>query len=210
MTLRTLTCMSVSVAAAVAMIACERGMTPASPDVNMSAAAPLAAPSAGPGGAGPAIPRQSSDRDHDRMVTIHDACDPTTFNAVLGAGSCTRNGGVTFQQFIDELTRSGVARQWFFAPPNATLREGDTFVVVNHGGETHTFTEVENFGGGLFPNLNALAHTPVVAPECTTLDSDDFIPAGGTYREKATEAGREKYQCCIHPWMRLEARINAK
>src|SRR5829696_3338755 len=39
-----------------------------------------------------------------RLVTMLDACDPTSFNAVIGPGTCVRNGGVTFQQFINELT----------------------------------------------------------------------------------------------------------
>jgi hypothetical protein len=138
---------------------------------------------------------------------MSDACDPETFNAVLGPNSCVRNGGVTFDNFIAQLTRVERVPSWFFAPPNATARVGDEFVVWNKGGETHTFTEVDDFGGGIVPSLNALMHLSTVAPECTTLAPEDFVRAGGTYREDISEAGLEKYQCCIHPWMRLEARI---
>ena len=39
----------------------------------------------------------------------------------------------------------------------------------------------------------------------------DFIAPGATFREEDEEEGEEagsvKYQCCIHPWMRLEARV---
>jgi hypothetical protein len=38
-------------------------------------------------------------------VTLFDACDPATFNAVLGPGACTRSGGITFQSFVEQLTR---------------------------------------------------------------------------------------------------------
>src|SRR5262245_20994904 len=40
----------------------------------------------------------------ERLVNVMDACDPTTFNAVLGPGGCTRNGGITFTDFIAQLT----------------------------------------------------------------------------------------------------------
>jgi hypothetical protein len=37
------------------------------------------------------------------------------------------------------------------------------------------------------------------------LEADDFVAPGGTYRETVDHAGHLKFQCCIHPWMRLEA-----
>jgi hypothetical protein len=37
------------------------------------------------------------------------------------------------------------------------------------------------------------------------LEGDDFVPPGGTYRETVDGSGTLKFQCCIHPWMRLEA-----
>jgi hypothetical protein len=87
------------------------------------------------------------------------------------------------------------------------VRVGQDFVATNKGGEVHTFTEVAEFGGGLVPLLNQLSHVPEVAPECTlaALDPDDFVPPGGTYRERVSHSGNLKFQCCIHPWMRLEA-----
>ena len=57
--------------------------------------------------------------------------------------------------------------------------------MINRGGEKHTFTEVAEFGGGIVPLLNDLAHVPDVAPECRpdVLEADDFVAPGGTYRE---------------------------
>ena len=78
---------------------------------------------------------------------------------------------------------------------------------VDQGGEVHTFTEVKQFGGGIVADLNVLAHTPDVAPECAALENDDFVAPGGKYRETVHESGTAKFQCCIHPWMRLEARV---
>jgi len=146
----------------------------------------------------------------ERVVSIFDACDPTTFNAVLGAGACTRNGGVSFQAFIDMLTTHQTAGPWHFAPNVLTMKEGQKLVAVNNGGETHTFTEVEEYGGGIVPSLNQLSGNPQVAPECTQLKPGDFLPPGARSSEVTDESGVEKYQCCIHPWMRAEVRIAAE
>jgi hypothetical protein len=149
------------------------------------------------------------------IVNLMDACDPQTFNAPppagAGPGTCARNGGVTFQNFIEQLMRFGSIGAWHMAPPDPNLLVGQHFLAVNHGGETHTFTEVEEFGGGIVPALNTLANTPVEAPECKALESDDFIAPGATYvSDTEEESGEEKYQCCIHPWMRLTAHIREK
>ncbi|HEX8906067.1 MAG TPA: hypothetical protein VF771_14565 [Longimicrobiaceae bacterium] len=145
--------------------------------------------------------------DLNRNISLMDACDPATFNAAIGPGTCVRNGGMTFQQFLAELQANGSVGAWHMSPTMLTVSEGQTLFVTNRGGETHTFTEVEEFGGGIVPSLNQLSGNTEVAPECNSLDADDFIPAGGTYSEEEDEAGVEKYQCCIHPWMRMTVRI---
>jgi plastocyanin len=140
-------------------------------------------------------------------VIMQDACDPDSFNAVIGAGACVRNGGMKFDAFIEQLTKLGFVGPWHFAPKSVTARTGQEFLVMNQGGETHTFTEVEEFGGGIVADLNERMHLSTVAPECKALEQDDFVAPGQTYREEIEESGHEKYQCCIHPWMRLEANI---
>jgi hypothetical protein len=81
---------------------------------------------------------------------------------------------------------------------------GQTLLAVNQGGEVHTFTEVENFGGGIVLALNALSGNPVPAPECLNLVAGDFVAPGASYTDEVEEPGTEHYQCCIHPWMRLD------
>jgi len=149
---------------------------------------------------GPAASRSSE--DGTRRIEMADACDPTTFDAALGAGTCTRSGGMRFSQFIEQLTKHGSVAAWHFAPTVVEGRVGQTLLAMNRGGEVHTFTEVEQFGGGIVPMLNQLSGNPVVAPECQALAADDFIPPGGSDSDDRVESGTELYQCCIHPWMR--------
>jgi plastocyanin len=137
------------------------------------------------------------------LVNMHDACDPATFNAAAGPGTCVRDGGVTFAHFIAELTRNQSAGAWHFAPSVSNAKVGDTFFAVNRGGEVHTFTHVAAFGGGIVPPLNALSGNPIPAPECLTLEPDDFVAPGNTYQEQLAGSGTQLFQCCIHPWMRL-------
>lgn len=149
--------------------------------------------------------RSSVDQAH--MIRMMDECDPITF---AGAATCVRNGGVKFDKFVAELTRMQRAPEWRFSPDNVVLRVGDTFGATNGGGEVHSFTEVKEFGGGIIPFLNVLAGTPNVAPECRDIKPSALVAPGASVSEVADEAGDEKYQCCIHPWMRATVHIAAK
>ena len=117
----------------------------------------------------------------------------------------------TFTAIIDQLTAMGEVGAWRFAPSNNVQAQvGQTLLAINRGGEVHTFTEVEEFGGGVVPLLNQLSHNTEVAPECLALAPSDFIPPGGTARDEVEEPGTERYQCCIHPWMRAVVTARAR
>jgi len=139
-------------------------------------------------------------------ILLQDDCDPATFNAALGAGTCQHRSaaGVTFANFNAELQANHTVAAWHIFPETMTVREGASFNVENAGGETHTYTEVDEFGGGVVPALNTAAGLTTVAPECQ--DGAEFdastVRSGQTMRHTFDEAGTEKYQCCIHPWMR--------
>jgi plastocyanin len=137
-----------------------------------------------------------------RQVQMMDACDPQSFNAAVGPGTCIRNGGVRFAKFLQLLEKHQKVGSWHFAPASLKVRVGQELLAVNRGGEVHTFTEVEEFGGGLIPDLNILSGVPVPAPECLSLLPGDFVPPGGTTTDEVEEVGTELYQCCLHPWMR--------
>ena len=143
----------------------------------------------------------------EKKFRMYDDCEPTTFNAVLGAGACIGNGHTTFQEFIEELEETQDAHKWRNQPSQAHLNVGRPTLIENRGGEVHTFTPVAAFGGGFVNDLNGISGNPVPAPECLNFASIVFIPAGGV--EEGPVAGSSdlpvgvtRFQCCIHPWMR--------
>ena len=143
-------------------------------------------------------------------IGMFDNCDPETFNANIRPGACVRNGGMKFDQFIALLTQLGFVGPWHFSRPVANAKVGQTLLVANHGGEGHTFTEVEEFGGGFVQQLNDLSGNPAPAPECLNLPQGAIVAPGQVFTETTDESGDEKYQCCIHPWMRLNLHVTEK
>lgn len=144
-----------------------------------------------------------------RLVNMHDACDSATFNAAVGPGTCARPGGVSFNEFVAQLTAHQSAGAWHNAPSQMSAKIGETLVAVNRGGEVHSFTRVAAFGGGIIPFLNALAGTPNVAPECAAIAPNELLAPGGTDNEEPLAAGTSLFQCCIHPWMRTTVRVGS-
>jgi plastocyanin len=145
-----------------------------------------------------------------RQVQMLDDCDPATFNAAIGPGTCTKDGTTTFQAFIGQLLAQGRAPAWRFAPAQLNLDAGGTLQANNRGGEDHTFTEVANFGGGCIAALNdLLGLTPV--PECAGFPGGAFaatlVPAGGTVTTAPLPPGIHRYECLIHPWMQTTVTV---
>ncbi|HST10617.1 MAG TPA: hypothetical protein VLL05_09580 [Terriglobales bacterium] len=166
-------------------------------------------------------------------ITMRDACDPDSFNAVVGPGTCVagQHGNTLFSDFIGELQTDQIAGAWRFNPMlNATegnfrlvrldLNAGDKTTIENKGGETHTFTRVKKFGGGFIGVLNGLTGNPDPAPECAQVlpdgtlvpqpesDANQFVEAGKTEAgptagTSALPRGTSRWECCVHPWMRM-------
>ena len=85
------------------------------------------------------------------------------------------------------------------------MLDGEAVQARNTGGETHTFTEVKEFGGGFVAILNDLSGNPVPAPECDPTSPEiGFLLPGSTSDPDLEEPGVHHYQCCIHPWMRTD------
>ena len=151
---------------------------------------------------------------HAGAIVAHDLCEPNSFNAGIGEGTCVKHGNVTLDEFIAELQATQAVARWNFTPGQLAARLGVDLLGNNVGGEEHTFTPVKAFGGGFIDFLNGLSGNPVPAPECLTLDGDDVIPSGGKYlieaeelEEAADASGIARVQCCIHPWMRATVRM---
>jgi hypothetical protein len=175
------------------------------------------APTEAPRAASPAAlaSREDHGPEHTGAIVAHDSCEPDSFNQALqDPEACVKHGRTTFTAFIAELQASGVARDWRFTPEQLTARLGVDLLGNNVGGEAHTFTPVRAFGGGIVGVLNQLSGNTVVAPECRSLEGDDFVPSGGKYLIESEEladvvdgSGIARVQCCIHPWMRTEVRM---
>jgi len=184
------------------LVACASPGTVTSPTAQQSAsnaALAVAAPDA--------LPVRAEAASSTRRVTMMDACDGPTFNLAIAPGTCSRNGGVNFSEFVAQLTAHQSAGAWHNAPSQTDAWLGDGLVAVNNGGEVHTFTRVADFGGGIVPFLNTLSGTPIVAPECNA--EGTFVPPGGSDSETLDKTGELKFQCCIHPWMRTTVLVKS-
>lgn len=161
-------------------------------------------------------------------ISIRDACDPPTFNAVVGPGTCLfgDHGRTKFNLFVKEVQQDRMAGAWYFSPLlNASagkfrlitvqLSSGQTTSLQNTGGELHTFTRVAKFGGGVVGFLNDLTGNHDVAPECLQSEnSSNILVEAGTTEVGPTAGGTDlptgvsKWQCCIHPWMRMTVNVH--
>src|SRR5215813_364035 len=176
-------------------------------------------------------------RPQTKTVRIWDACDPDTFNAAVGPGTCVpgHHGQTKFQDFFAELDLDKIAGGWRFNPLlNTTdgalklvqleLEPGDRISLQNIGGETHTFTRVAEYAGGFFDPLNGRTGNPTPAPECARVlpdgtlapqpesDTNQFVEAATTEAgplagTPVLPLGVTHWQCCIHPWMRLNVAV---
>lgn len=147
------------------------------------------------------------------VIRSQDDCDPATFNAALGPGTCVGDGDTTVDEFLGQLVGLGEAPKWRFNPDDTHVDAGEDLVVVGEGGELHTFTPVAAFGGGCVPQVNdILGLAPV--PECGDLVNgvprgfiDTPVPPGGRLVLDDLEPGLHRFQCLIHPWMHAEVTV---
>jgi len=172
-----------------------------------------------------------------KTIRIWDACDPESFDAAVKPGTCIpgHHGQTKFEDFLGELDLDQIAGGWRFNPLlNTTdgafklvqlqLEPGDHISLQNVGGETHTFTKVAEYGGGFFDPLNGRTGNPTPAPECARVladgslapqpesDTNQFVEAATTEAgplagTPVLPLGVTHWQCCIHPWMRINVAV---
>ena len=150
--------------------------------------------------------------DHSQpiaQIVALDECDPTTFNAALGADFC-KNISLGSFTTLDDLFAKAVAgtpdRNWDFEPDTLNVKEGTVVSVTDQGGEPHTFTEVAAFGGGFIPPLN---NGQATIPECAggfgnVAVARTRLLQGSTVQVVGLSKGVHHFECCIHPWMRMD------
>jgi plastocyanin len=83
------------------------------------------------------------------------------------------------------------------------LSAGSSLTVENRGGETHTFTEVTQFGGGgIVDELNEILFG-TATPPTFFFGPFNFVAAGDetTIPASTLTPGTHLFICAIHPWM---------
>jgi len=142
-------------------------------------------------------------------VIAKDDCESVSFNLAIGAGTCVGGGGTTFGNFIAQLVDHKFAGAWRFSPKQVNVDAGSSLVVTNRGGETHTFTQVTQFGGGgIVPALNLILYG-TLTPPTFFFGPLNFIAAGQTTTIPAATLtpGTHLFFCAIHPWMQETVRV---
>jgi plastocyanin len=149
------------------------------------------------------------------QVVALDECDPVTFNAALGPDFCKNIAlaalgyATTLSDLFQKAANGTPDPGWDFEPDTVKIKEGGTVSVVDQGGEPHTFTEVKQFGGGFIGPLN---HGEATVQECDggfskVAVAKTRILQGSTVQITGLSKGEHHFQCCIHPWMRMNVEV---
>jgi plastocyanin len=157
-----------------------------------------------------AAPTQAG--ENPAQVVALDECDPSTFNAALGPDFCHNVTVGAFTTLSDLFAKAAAGTPdpgWDFEPDTLNIKKGTPLIAVDQGGEPHTFTEVAQFGGGFIPGLNAGQDT---VPECVggfanVAVARTRILQGSQLQVTGLSKGKHFFQCCIHPWMRVEVDV---
>jgi plastocyanin len=148
------------------------------------------------------------------QVVALDECDPATFNDPAAAGpefcrNVTLGAFTTFADLFAKAAAGTPDPNWDFEPDQLTIKQGTTVIVSDEGGEPHTFTEVNRFGGGFIPGLN---HGEPTVSQCSggfgnVAVARTRVLQGSQLNVIGLSKGKHLFQCCIHPWMRMEVDV---
>ena len=147
------------------------------------------------------------------QVVALDECDPATFNAALGTAFChnvTLGAFTTLSDLFAQAAAGTPDPNWDFEPDTLHIKKGTPIIVVNQGGEPHTFTEVKQFGGGFIPGLNS---GEAMVSECANGFKNlalarTRILQGSQLQITGLSRGEHLFECCIHPWMRTKVEVS--
>jgi plastocyanin len=165
---------------------------------------------------------QEKERGHEReedsvatpvQIVALDECDPKTFNDALGADFCHNVTLGKFTVLLDLFKQAKAGTpdpNWDFEPDVLRIKKGTPLVVTDQGGEPHTFTEVDHFGGGFIPDLNGPGEDTVSECEGGFANlgvARTRILQGSQQSITGLGKGEHLFQCCIHPWMRVKVEV---
>jgi len=165
------------------------------------------------------LAQSGSNNSNVPLVTIVDNClasDP----GWAPTGGCLNKphqGNVSFAEFnallFSPLSVTTVGHPaWRNDPSYISIRAGQDVHVSNKGGRGHTFTEVSDFGGGYIPPLNGVGvagKVPLIpAAACLPAPASGVVAPGSTVVVANLSPGLHRFQCCIHPWMHAEIRVD--
>jgi hypothetical protein len=173
---------------------------------------------------GMAGPTEVVARRDGAKVTILDNCDPTDPAWTATGGCLLDEGDVTeaeFNVFLrsplydndnDPLSTVGQFLvghpSWRNDPSHVSVEAGSKLHVKNEGGRRHTFTPVAQFGGGRVPPLRVGTQ---MAPECAAPPAGQpdpyLVDPGAALKLQTAGEGIQRFQCCLHPWMRATVRV---
>jgi plastocyanin len=144
-------------------------------------------------------------------VRMEDRCEPESFNAVVGEGTCVGNGTTTFTEFAEDLNPIDFGDDhWRFQASGSSIKLGESIKFVNKGGEFHSFTEVAEFKGGCVDQVNDPLGLTEKVPQCAdpaAFPGGLIAPLGGVGTVTPTTRGTHLYMCLIHPWMQAEVTV---
>jgi hypothetical protein len=152
--------------------------------------------------------------DDKVRIAVRDDCDSTDPGWAPTGGCTLKGGAVNFAEFglllFSPLSAGSPVGHpaWRMDPTYFRVDLSSTLKVTNEGGRGHTFTEVANFGGGMIPTLNG---TLTPAPECAAnVVGPTLLDPGAKLEVHSLALGNHKFQCCIHPWMRMLVKVEAE
>lgn len=145
--------------------------------------------------------------DDAETIRIQDDCDPKTFIDAGVPGGCVGDGDTTFEELFEELVEDGEHGKWRFHPDETDIEHGEALHAHNEGGELHTFTEVDAFGPGCVPDINALLGLDGPLPAACAEFGAEIMPPGVTIELVNLTAGVHRFMCLIHPWMQTTVEV---
>jgi plastocyanin len=151
---------------------------------------------------------------NDSNISVTDDCLPGDpgWNPTGGCTLKPHQGDVSEAEFTallsSPLTSTVIGHpSWRNEPSHLATNQGRAVRVTNTGGRNHTFTKVEEFGGGTIAPLSAGLTKAAECPASPANIGPLILAPGATTQVTNLQPGLHKFQCCFHPWMRATIRV---